>query len=142
MIQASIYGRLGRDPQTRQTKNGSNMVTASIAVDATPGNHDGDQETIWFQVLAFGKVGDTLARHQKGDLVSMSGRITQSRWTSQAGEEKTGMTIIADTVISAKSVRPGGGRKKADAKAGHKPGPTEYATNGGAAGDFNDDIPF
>jgi len=125
MIHASIYGRLGRDPETRQTKNGNNMVMTSIAVDATPGNHEGDQETIWFQVLAFGRVAETLARHSKGDLVSMSGRVTQNRWTGSDGEERVSMTIVADTVISARSVRPGGGRKKQDAKANHKPGPID-----------------
>jgi len=117
MMQASVYGRLGRDPQTRQTKTGADMVTCSIAVDAAPGNSE-QPETVWFQVLAFGKVAETLARHQKGDLVSLSGRITQSRWTNQAAEEKTGMTIITDAVISAKSVRPSGGRKKEDGTAG------------------------
>ncbi len=79
MIQASIYGRLGRDPATKQTKSGGSMVTASIAVDATPVNSE-EPETVWFQVLAFGRAGETLERHSKGDLISMSGRITQSRW--------------------------------------------------------------
>ena len=136
MIQASIYGRLGRDPQQRQTKNGADMVTASLAVDATPGNAE-ESETIWFQILAFGKVADTLAHHSKSDLVSLSGQITQSRWTGNDGEERVGMTIIANTVISAKSVRPTGGRKKAESDQ-----KTECALAGGAAGDFNDDIPF
>jgi single-strand DNA-binding protein len=81
MIHASIYGRIGRDPQTRQTRNGSDMVTSSIACDAALGNHEGDTETIWFQVLAFGMVAETLARHSEGDLISLFGRITQSRWT-------------------------------------------------------------
>jgi len=53
------------------------------------------------------------------------------------------MTIIPDTVISARSVRPAGGRK-ANSKppANHKPGPTEHSLDGGADGDFDDDIPF
>ena len=78
MIQASLYGRMGRDPQTRQTKSGATMTTTSIAVDATPGNHDGDQETVWFQVLAFGKVADTLTRHSDG-----SSPISQTESASQ-----------------------------------------------------------
>jgi len=45
MIQASIDGRFGRDPQQRQTKNGNNMVMCSIAVDATPSNSE-NPETI------------------------------------------------------------------------------------------------
>lgn len=128
MIQVSIYGRLGRDPQERQTRSGNSVTTSSVAANATPSNYDGDTETIRFQVLVLGKARETQARHSKGDLVSLSGRIVQNRWTNQAGEEKTGMTIIADTIISAKSVRLGGAREKM--AAAHKAGSTKYATNG------------
>ena len=54
MIAASIYGRLGRDPETRHTIAGEEMATASLAVDATPFNAE-DRETIWSNVLAFGR---------------------------------------------------------------------------------------
>ncbi len=139
MIQASIYGRLGRQPENRQTKTGNAMTTCSIAVDATPSNHAGDQETIWFQVLAFGRAGETLDRHSKGDLVSLSGRITQSRWAGSDGDERVSMTIVADAVISARSVRPGGGRKaNSTPQPNHKPAQAAPEH----AGDFNDDIPF
>ena len=142
MITASIYGRLGRDPQQRQTKTGNAMATCSIAVDATPGNAE-EQETVWFNILSFGRAADVLAKHSKGDLVSIVGNVTQSRWTTADGEERTNLTIIADQVMSARTVRPGGGRK-ANSKppVHHKPGPTEYALAGGAAVDFDDDIPF
>jgi single-strand DNA-binding protein len=142
MIQASIYGRLGRDPETRQTKNGNDMVTASIAVDATPGNAE-NPETIWFSIMAFGKTADTLARHQKGDLVSLSGRITQSRWTGKDGEEKTSLTLMADAAVSARTVRPNSGRKKADEQS-TMPGPVEYYQRGGAEDrePFNGEVPF
>lgn len=38
MMQAAIYGRLGRDPETRTTSNDNQMVTSSIAVDVTGHN--------------------------------------------------------------------------------------------------------
>ena len=78
-------------------------------------------------------MGDTLARHLKGDLVSLSGRGTQSRWTGSDGEERVSMTVMADTVISARSVRPDGGRKKEDGTAG------DYDDFND---EFTDDIPF
>jgi len=55
MIQASIYGRLVRDPQTRQSRNDVDMVTASVGIDGTPGNSE-ESETNWMQELAFVKL--------------------------------------------------------------------------------------
>ena len=43
MIRASIYGRLGADPVERETRNGKEMVTVSLAVNA--GRPDVVEET-------------------------------------------------------------------------------------------------
>ena len=111
MIQAAVYGRLGKDPQTRTTKTDAVMATTSIAVDMTPHNAE-DQEIQWFNVVSFGRVAETLARHYKGDLVSMSGKVVLNRWEGPDGVEREQFQIIADSVVSAKSVR-SGGRKRA-----------------------------
>ena len=117
MIQANIYGRLSRDPQERQTKSGKTMVMCDVAVDATPANSDAD-ETMWINLLAFGRQADVLLRHKKGDLLSFSGKLTQSKWRSDnsQGQERTNFSVLADSIISARSVRPstGGGRKAAN----------------------------
>ena len=127
MFQASLYGRIGRDIQVRQTKNDKRMAMTSIAVDATPYGVE-DQETLWLNVTAFGKVAELLERHQKGDMVSVFGRITQSRYTKD-GEEKTGLQITIDSLVSARTSRPS--RKKKE------------SAEPAAQGDFyNDDIPF
>jgi single-stranded DNA-binding protein len=76
----------------------------------TPGNAD-QQETLWLSVLAFGRQAEALLRHKQGDLVSMSGKVTQSRWTGQDGTGREQLRIIAESVISARTARPGGGRK-------------------------------
>ena len=115
MMQIAAHGRLGKAPQERQTKAGKPMATTSIAIDVTPGNAE-QQETLWISVLAFGRVAEALLRHQQGDLVSLSGNATMSRWTGQDGTEREQLSIIADSAISARTVRPGGGRKP---KQGH-----------------------
>ncbi len=45
MIRASIYGRLGADPVERTTRNGKEMVTASLAVNA--GRPDVGEDRVW-----------------------------------------------------------------------------------------------
>ncbi|EJQ2990507.1 single-stranded DNA-binding protein, partial [Escherichia coli] len=48
------------------------------------------------------------ARHQKGELVSVAGNMQVSQWTGQNGETRQGWQVIADSVISARTARPGG----------------------------------
>jgi single-strand DNA-binding protein len=107
--QASLYGRLGSDPQQRTSQAGTTWATASLAVNLAEGE---DAPPTWFGVRAFGKVAETLCKHAKGDLISVSGRLQLSRWRDQQGNDREQMQIVADVVISAKSVRPGGGRRR------------------------------
>ncbi len=134
MIRASIYGRLGADPVERETRNGKAMVTASLAVSA--GRPDADQETQWFNLVAFGRAGEDLMRHQKGDLVACMGALTKNRYTARDGQERESWSLNVESIVSARTVRPGGGRKRAE---------TAPAAPAGASADagrpFNDPIP-
>lgn len=109
----SCYGRLGGDPRSIPTKTGNAMAVATLAVDIS---EDAEGPPQWFGIVCFGTVADTLLRHSKGDLVSVSGRLQRRTFTGRDGEEREQLQCIADTIVSARSVRPGGGRKRAAAK--------------------------
>lgn len=105
-MQASIHGRIGRDPSSITTKTGTAMASAPIAVTL-------DNETLWVRVVAFGKVAELLLKHVKGETLAASGRVQLSKWTDPAtGQVRENLELIADTVISARTVRPSGGRKR------------------------------
>ena len=106
----AIYGRLGSDPAGRQSQAGNPWATVSIAVDLGKGD---DEATMWFNVIAFGRVAETLCRHRKGDLLSVSGRLQLNRWTDRDGAERETLQVVADAIVSARSVRPSGGRRSA-----------------------------
>ena len=59
-------------------------------------------------VIAFGKQADALAKHHKEDLVSVAGNMQINQWTGQDGGTQQGYQVIADSVLSARAVRPGG----------------------------------
>ncbi len=81
--QISAYGRLVADPETRTTGKGTSMAMARLAV-SLPCNAAADgQATFWLGVIAFGKQADALAKHQKGDLVSVVGNMQINQWTGQ-----------------------------------------------------------
>lgn len=132
MMQASVYGRVGQDPRSIGTKTGNAMAVASLAV--TIG--EGENGTLWVGLVAFGKVADDLLRHQKGDLLSAAGRVQRNTWTDKEGKRRDDIQVVADSVISARTVRPSGGRKQD--RQPQRGGPSAAAT----AADLNDDLPF
>jgi len=109
MMQASAYGRLGQDPKGIATKTGTAMCVASIAVDVA--REDADAPPLWLGIVAFGRVAEALAKHNKGDLLSVSGRVQVNRWTGNDGTRHEQLQIVADALVSARTVRPGGRRK-------------------------------
>jgi single-stranded DNA-binding protein len=84
------------------------MITASIAVNvARPGE---PEVTEWINLVAFGKAGEALARHQKGDLVAVMGPLTRLNFVARDGTERTSWSLTVDSLVSARTVRPGGRR--------------------------------
>ncbi|EKI5923119.1 single-stranded DNA-binding protein [Escherichia coli] len=133
--QIAAYGRLVDDPQVKQTSKGTPMTLARMAVSLPCSQAQDGQATLWLSVLAFGKQADQLAGHEKGNVISVSGTMQIRQWTGQNGETRQGYQVIADSVISAKTVRPGGSRRKTTGTQGNQPP---------AGGDdpYGDDIPF
>lgn len=108
--QIAAYGRLVADPQTKTTSKGTNMAMTRMAVSLPCSASQDGQETLWLGVLAFGKQADALAKHQKGDLVSVAGTMQINQWTADDGSPRQGWQVIADSVVSARTARPGGRR--------------------------------
>ncbi len=99
-----------------RTGRGRSGTAATIAVEIGP---LGDGEPLWLGLLAFGRIADDLLRHQKGDLLSAFGRVQRHTWTARNGEQREQLQIIAEGIISAQAVRPGGGHKRAPTDAGN-----------------------
>ena len=113
----AVYGRLGSDPHEHATRTGKPMATASLAVSVPDRSRDADEgaeETLWLNVVAFGRVAESLAGHSKGDPVSVSGRLQFSRYQARDGADREQWQIVADALVSARTVRPRGGRRKGD----------------------------
>lgn len=104
-MQASIHGRLGKAPRQIPTKTGTVMVSASVAV-TVPLSRGDDTETLWLDVVAFGRVAEQLLRHQQGDMVNLFGAIQINRWQT-GSETKQNLQIIAESLLSARTTRPG-----------------------------------
>lgn len=92
--QISAYGRLVADPQTRTTGKGTNMAMARLAVALPCNAADNGEATFWLGVIAFGKQADALAKHRKGDLVSVAGNMQLNQWTGRKRRLSTVWQIL------------------------------------------------
>ena len=105
---AVIVGRLGQDPEVRETKGETTITTLSVATDRpsykdgkTYKNDDGytAMDTSWHRVTAFNGLGKICAKlGKKGGLVAVNGRIQYSKYTDKDGIERWSTEIIADSV--------------------------------------------
>lgn len=77
--QISAYGRLVADPQLKTTSKGTPMALVSMAVPLPCSQAYDGTATMWLSVLAFGRQADALAKHQKGELVSVAGNMQISQ---------------------------------------------------------------
>jgi len=141
MLISNIYGRLAADPIEKTTKTGKPMALANLAVDVTGQRaEDGDFETMWISLMVFGGQVDALLKARKGEMVAAIGKLTRSHYTGKDGTERESWTLLAESVVTAKSARPGGGRQRPNGDDRQRDqAPTQRQP---PAHDFHDSIPF
>ena len=104
-----LVGNLGADPQKRTTTGGTDVATFSLGTSRVKRDSEGKtykdesgftaKDTEWHRVTCFNGLGRVIAQHAvKGMLVSVRGRLHNTRWTDGEGVERFGYEIIADDV--------------------------------------------
>ena len=104
-----LVGNLGADPQQRTTTGGTDVSTFSLGTSRPKRDSEGKtykddsgftaKDTEWHRVTCFNGLGRVIAQHAvKGMLVSVRGRLHNTRWTDGEGVERFGYEIIADDV--------------------------------------------
>ena len=88
-----IIGNLGRDPEMKYSTSGKEVTNASVA------QSDRNDQTNWFNVVAFGKTAEFLNSYgAKGRKVYVEGRMQQNRWEDSEGQTRTTWELIASQV--------------------------------------------
>ncbi|MCV7757218.1 single-stranded DNA-binding protein, partial [Pluralibacter gergoviae] len=133
--------------QTRTTNSGTSMTMARLAVALPCNAAENGEATFWLGVIAFGKQADALAKHQKGELVSVAGNMQLNQWTGKDGGTQQGYQVLADSVISARTVRPGGkpgqqGQATDALRRAQQQPPAQGHEDYDQTPPFNDDVPF
>jgi single-strand DNA-binding protein len=93
-------GNLTRDPELRQTPNGSNVCSFSLALNRSYKGSDGNwqEATDYIDVVAWGPLGERVAQYlSKGRPCLVNGRL-QSRSWEQDGQKRSKVEVNAQDV--------------------------------------------
>jgi single-stranded DNA-binding protein len=101
-ISITVTGRLGDDPRTFTTRDGTDGVELRLALDL-PARGSGDGITRWVKVTAFGLLATRTAESVgKGDRVTVvADDLTAEAWTaSGSGEPRARVTLRAREIAA------------------------------------------
>jgi len=159
-----LVGNLGRDPEVRNTQDGSKVVTLSVATsetwrDKTSGERR--ERTEWHRVVIFNdnlaKVAENYLR--KGSKVYVEGQLQTRKWKDQQDVEKYSTEVVLQrfrgelTMLDSKGEGGGGGsygggsggdydQSYGGGSSGSAGGSGGGFGGGGRSDDLDDEIPF
>jgi len=94
-----LLGNLTRDPEIHEGEKGT-AVRFDLALDRVWTDADGQrhEEVDYIPVVVFGRQGDYIREYaQKGSLVHVEGRLSQSTWEHE-GQRRSRIEVIAERV--------------------------------------------
>ncbi len=92
-----LVGRLGQDPELRETNNGDAVANFAIATsrrwkDASGNN---EEKTEWHQCTAWRKLAEVVGSYvKKGTLLYVEGRIEHNQWEDKEGNTRYGQNVV------------------------------------------------
>lgn len=134
--QVILMGNLTRDPELRQTPNGQNVCSFSLALNRSYKSADGNwqEATDYIDVVAWGPLGERVAQYlSKGRPCLVNGRL-QSRSWEQEGQKRSKVEVVAGDVTFL-----GGGQSGSDG-GGFSSGDSSSSTSSKAPAKKKDDV--
>lgn len=99
-----MCGRLTKDPELRQTQNGTNVATFSIAVDRRFHDANGNRQADFFDCVAWRQTADFVKQwFTKGKRILIVGSLQNREYTAQDGTKRRVTEITVDEVEFADS---------------------------------------
>lgn len=101
MNKFQFMGRLTKDPEARNTTNGTAVATFTIAVNRKYTKNN-EKESDFFNCTAFGKTAEFISKYfKKGQQVLVEGRIQNRSWEDDNGTKRYATDfIVVDTYFA------------------------------------------
>ena len=98
--QVTLMGNLTRDPELRQTPNGQNVCSFSLALNRSYKDQSGEwqEATDYVDIVAWGPLAERVSQYMsKGRRCLVQGRL-QSRSWEQDGQKRNKVEVLANDV--------------------------------------------
>lgn len=130
----NLTGRIVRDAEVRQTKNGKSVCNVALAVSG----YRRDDEATFFDLTLFdGKTG--VAQYlKKGTRVAVNGRLKQRKFQRKDGSEGVSLEVAVNDLTLLGGKQDSGGDGPLIERRGARPGSNWDSGDSGGS----DDIPF
>ena len=152
---AMLIGRLGRDPEMRVTKSGSQVTSFSVATNDYWKDKQGNKQekTDWHNIVCWAGLAEYASNYlRKGKLVYVEGRLQTNDWVDQQNVKHYKTEIVANTIQMLERQQgdgPQGERQGGGGYSDYSPAPEgsggQPAPAGAKEGEepyLEDDIPF
>lgn len=95
-----ITGNLTRDPELSQVGGGTSLCKMRIAINTrVKRGEQWEDKANYFDIAVFGKQADNCERYlSKGRPLAVTGRLDWNEWQDKDGNNRQGVSIIADNV--------------------------------------------
>lgn len=96
-----LIGRLTRDPELRYMPSGAAVAGFGLAVNRFWKGQDGSkqEETVFVDIECFSRTADLVHQYlSKGRQVFIEGHLRFDQWTSQDGQKRSKLKVVADNV--------------------------------------------
>jgi single-strand DNA-binding protein len=107
-----LIGNLGSDPEVRYLESGSAVAKFNIATTESYTNKNGERvdNTEWHRIELWEGLAKVAEKYlKKGNQVYIEGRIRTDTWTDKEGQQRTGVTIRANSMTLLGGPREEGG---------------------------------
>ncbi|QEO57579.1 single-stranded DNA-binding protein [Francisella marina] len=90
-----LLGRIGQDPEVRQTQQGTTIANISLATNDGMGDNI---TTEWHKVVVFGKSAEAIQKYaKKGTQLFIEGRLRTNKWQDKNGNTQYTTEVIASS---------------------------------------------
>ncbi|EON2338945.1 single-stranded DNA-binding protein [Escherichia coli] len=156
---AIIVGRLGKDPEVRQSNSGTSFANFTVATSETWNDKqtgEKKEQTEWHSIVIVGKLAEIAGQYlKKGSSVYIEGQLKTRKWTDQQGVDRysteihVGMNGVmqmlggrSDEQQQSGQQQGGWGQQPQKPQQSRQRPPANQGGNNEPPMDFDDDIPF
>ena len=100
-----LVGRLTADPELRQTPNGTNVCSFSVAVNRAFAGANGERQADFINCVAWRQTGEFISRYfRKGQNIGLNGTIqTRTYQDKDTGKNRTAFEVVINNAYFVES---------------------------------------